>query len=76
MASGRQRDPRVMVLPQPLSTGEKLKICAFDGAVMIEGCGEPCELQHGESASFITVVVNDDCGRWCKWERVPALPGA
>ncbi len=59
-----------MTLPQPLSSGETLKICAFDEDVVIEGCGEVIELRRGESASFVTVLVDDTR----RWERVQALP--
>lgn len=61
-----------MVLPQPLSTGERLKICAFDEEVVIEGCGQLHELKRGESAAYIAVMTEDDQAR--RWERVQAIP--
>lgn len=59
-----------MTLPPPLSSGETFKICAFDEEVVIEGCGEVIELRRGESASFVTVMIDDTR----RWERVQALP--
>ena len=62
---------KTMTLSEPLSAGETLKVYAFDAAVMIEGCGDPHELQKGESAFYIATTA--DGAR--RWERVQALPG-